>query len=205
MSWRTVYNLAYRYFRVPWDLGPRKELVQLVGAGRLRRGRAIDLGCGTGANAVFLAQHGFDVTGIDFAPAALDKARARAAAAGVAVRFVEEDLTAIRPGLGTFDLLVDYGTLDDLSDARRARYVENVLPLAGPGAQFLLWGFEWPARRLDRWLGFMPLVPGEVEARFGAAFDIERVAASETLRMRRPIPGFAAHLLTRRAPVQAGA
>jgi len=52
--------LAYRFFRMPWEIGPRAELVELVDAGRLRPGRAIDLGCGTGANAVFLAQRGFE-------------------------------------------------------------------------------------------------------------------------------------------------
>ncbi len=60
VSPQTAYNLAYRFFRMPWEIGPRAELVELVDAGRLRPGRAIDLGCGTGANAVFLAQRGFE-------------------------------------------------------------------------------------------------------------------------------------------------
>jgi SAM-dependent methyltransferase len=198
MNPQPLYNVAYRFFRVPWELGPRAELVQLLQQDRLRRGRAIDLGCGTGANAIFLAAHGFDVTGVDFAPAALDKARGRAAAAGVGVRFIEGDLTALPPDLGRFDLLLDYGTLDDLPPRKRASYVENVVPLAAPGAQFLLWGFEWPPRWWERAIGLPPLVPGEVQDRFGGAFDVERVAASERLRMWRIIPGFAAYLMTRR-------
>lgn len=88
---------------MPWEVGPRQELVELVSSGRLRPGRAVDLGCGTGANAVFLAQHGFEVTGIDFAPAALAKATAKAATAGVQVRFLEDDLTRLRRRLGTFE------------------------------------------------------------------------------------------------------
>jgi SAM-dependent methyltransferase len=194
---RTAYNLVYRYFRMPWEIGPRAELVDLVTAGRLRPGRAIDLGCGTGANSVFLAERGFEVTGVDFAPAALAKARAKAEAAGVRVRFVEDDLTGFRHDLGQFDVLVDYGTLDDLSARKRDGYVRSVLPLAGPGARFLLWCFEWRPRRVDRGLRFAPMAPGEVDTRFGAAFDVERIGGSTRGRWRL-LPGTAAYLMVRR-------
>lgn len=197
MNPRPFYNLGYRFFRMPWEIGPRQELVELVTAGRLRPGRAVDLGCGTGANAMFLARHGFDVTGIDFAPAALAKARVAAGRAGVSAEFVEDDLTDLRHDLGVFDLLVDYGTLDDLSAPKRARYVDNVAPLAAPGAQFLLWCFQWPPRRWERWLGVGPMAPGEVHQRFGDLFDIEYLAGTLSPNRVRPIPGYAAYLLTR--------
>jgi hypothetical protein len=104
--------------------------------------------------------------------------------------------------LGTFDLLVDYGSLDDLTLPHRDRYVENVVPLAAPGAQFVLWCFQWPPRRLDRWAGFLPMAPGEVEQRFGSTFAIERIAGTSDLRMRRLIPGTAVYLMTRRDQVR---
>ena len=94
-------------------------------------GRAIDLGCGEGHNAIFLARQGFDVTALDFAPSAIAKAKRKAAAAGVSVDFLVDDLTQLRSVRGQFDLLVDYGTLDDLGYGQRDRYVEQVLPLAG--------------------------------------------------------------------------
>jgi cyclopropane fatty-acyl-phospholipid synthase-like methyltransferase len=147
---------------------------------------------------VFLAQHGFEVTGIDFSRVALAKAARAAAAAGVRMSLIEDDLTALRRVPGPFDLLVDYGTLDDLGPADRDRYVEAVVPLAAAGARFLLWCFQWPPRRLDRWLRFLPIVPDEVQQRFGAAFHIERIASTDVPRMRRPIPGFAAYLMTRK-------
>jgi len=62
---KTFYELTYRYLRAPWDIGPRQELVELVASGRIPPGKAIDLGSGTASNCVFLAQHGFDVTGRD--------------------------------------------------------------------------------------------------------------------------------------------
>jgi cyclopropane fatty-acyl-phospholipid synthase-like methyltransferase len=196
---RAFYNTAYRVARMPWETGPRQELVALVRAGGLRPGRALDLGCGTGANSVFLGQHGFDVTGVDFAPAALAKAARAAEAAGVKIDLVEDDLTALRRVSGPFDVLVDYGTLDDLSASDRDRYVRNVVPLARPGTRFLLWCFQWPPRRLDRWLGFMPMAPGEVARRFGNEFTIEQLGGTERPAMRRFIPGYAAYLMTRHA------
>lgn len=75
---KLAYNLWYRHGTPPWVIGPRRELVQLVTDGTLTPSRAIDLGCGVGDNAIFLAQHGFTVTGIDFAPAAIDRARRKA-------------------------------------------------------------------------------------------------------------------------------
>ena len=63
MKW--FYEVMYRHFTAPWEIGPRQELVELVEKGNLTPCRAIDLGCGTGANAIFLAQQGFDTTGVD--------------------------------------------------------------------------------------------------------------------------------------------
>jgi SAM-dependent methyltransferase len=191
---KQFYNLGYRFFRMPWEIGPRAEIVELVTSGRLRPGRAADLGCGTGANAIFLAQQGFEVTGIDFAPAGLAKARRRAAEAGVTADFVQADLTSLPPGLGPFDLLVDYGTLDDLSDVDRERYVAGVAALAAPGAEFFLWCFEWPPRRCDRWTGMRTMAPGEVQRRFAAHFDMQRLGGTQTPGLRGFIPGTAFYL-----------
>lgn len=79
---KQFYELGYRYFRMPWEVGPRQEVVGLVENGRIAPCRAIDLGCGTGANAVFLAQQGFEVTGVDCAASAIENARRRADSAG---------------------------------------------------------------------------------------------------------------------------
>jgi SAM-dependent methyltransferase len=196
---RFFYDVGYRFFRMPWEVGPRDELVELVESGRLRPGRAIDLGCGTGANAVYLARHGFDVTGVDFAAAGLAKARAAADLAGVPLTLVRADLTGgdLRSRVGEFDLLVDYGTLDDLSADKRDRYLSTVLPLARPGADFLLWCFEWQPRRRDRWLRFPTMRPGEVERRFGDHFAVRRIGGTPVPDPRRLIPGHAAYLMTR--------
>jgi cyclopropane fatty-acyl-phospholipid synthase-like methyltransferase len=193
---KLFYDLGYRYFTMPWEGGPRSELVELVDSGRLKPCRAVDLGCGTGANAVFLAQRGFEVTGVDFASSALARAAKLADASRVKVDWVEDDLTTLSGVRGQFDLLVDYGVLDDLGGRDRDRYVRRVTPLARSGARFLLWCFEWSPRWWERALPIaMAMAPGEVERRFGADFAIERYAGG--LDWSTFPPGFAAYLMTR--------
>ena len=122
----------------PWDaVGVRDDLRELLDSGRVTahsHPRAVDLGCGTGANAVYLAEHGFAVVGVDFSPVALAKARARATEAGVECRFVAADLTADLSGLdGPFDLVLDFGTLDDLAPEGRRAMADNVRRLTTSG------------------------------------------------------------------------
>lgn len=177
MKW--FYNLTYSRFRAPWDLGPRKELVEAVESGRIQPCKAIDLGCGTASNAIFLAQHGFDVTGVDYSPAAIALCRQRGAAAGVAVNWIEDDLTGLQHVTGSFDFLVDWGVYDDLSLAHRRAYLRNVLPLTHAHSRILIYVHQWPLRWWERPLyrafGMQPMQPGEVEADFGPHFAIEKL------------------------------
>jgi SAM-dependent methyltransferase len=184
-----AYDLLYR-FRAPWEQGPRSELVELVESGilspqSLPPGRAIDLGCGSGANAVYLAERGFHVTGVDFSRVALAKARRLAESRHVERRvvLVRGDLTrAAIPGvLGPFDLLIDYGTLDDLRAVKRRAMATTIQRLSRGGSRFLFWCFYGMKSELP-WMSFTGpsrlapgLEPGEEEALFGDAFDIERL------------------------------
>jgi SAM-dependent methyltransferase len=189
---RAAYNLMYR-FGAPWEGADRVELRRLVEDGRCSpaalappggTARAVDLGCGAGGVAIELAEAGFEVVGIDFSRVALRKARVAAARHGLdgdRLRFVEGDLTAgTVPGVaGSFDLLVDYGTLDDLPAAGRQAMARYVATLARPGALFFLFAFAGDPRELPRFSfsgpsrSFPGLVPGEVEVLFGSTFRIE--------------------------------
>jgi SAM-dependent methyltransferase len=182
LSSRPLYDLLYRV-GAPWESAPRAELVELVTSGRLPPCRAIDLGCGSGANALFLGAHGFDVVGVDFSEVALRKARRRVAQGAEHVRFVHADLTA--PSLGEaegrYDLLVDYSTLDDLTGQARLAMVRTLHRISAPKAHLLLWCFYGRPHEMPR-ISFTgpsrltPLVaPGEVEQLFGGDFDIERL------------------------------
>lgn len=187
--------------------GARSELVALVETGRvtperLAPGRAVDLGCGAGANAVFLAQAGFDVVGIDLSPVALGKARRASLAAGVSerVRLVREDLTAqsLLGVEGPFDLLIDYGTLDDLAPTGRRAMASTIIRFARPGSIFLLYAFYAARADLPRFSLTGPsrlvpvLEPGEEVELFGNAFEIERLLEP------RPEHLTAAFVMTRR-------
>ena len=190
---RRAYDLAYRLW-APWDVvGVRPELQRMVEDGALSPANSpnvIDLGCGSGANAVFLATHGFRVTAVDFSPTGLRKAELRAVQAGVAgrCRFIEADLTA--PDLrdlvgGPFDLLIDASTIDDLTGSRRVAVAENVARLARPGAVMLCWCNDATVEQLP-WFSFtrpsrlVPVIePGEEQRLFGEAFDIELLRPSD--------------------------
>lgn len=200
-----VYDLMYRWW-APWDgVGVRDDLRWLLDSGRVDRSqasRAVDLGCGTGANVVHLAEQGLQATGVDFSAVALDKARQRAAAAGVSerCRFVQADLTDPDTDLGgPYDLLVDFGALDDLRPAGRRAMAATVARLSRPGSLFLLWCFharreELPVISFHGPSRMAPaLEPGEETQLFGDLFDIETVHAG---RDGAPTACF---LLTRRA------
>lgn len=185
---KQFYDLLYSRFRAPWDLGPRRELVEVVESGRIQPCKAIDLGCGTASNAIFLAQRGFDVTGTDYSSAAMALCRQRGAQAGVSVHWIEDDLTNLQHVKGTFDFLVDWGVYDDLSLTERRAYLRNVLPLTHPRSRFLIYVHQWPPRWWEGLLGqfgMRPMAPGEVQADFGPHFEIETLA-------ERRFPGFIA-------------
>jgi SAM-dependent methyltransferase len=206
---RQIYDLMYHWW-APWDaVGARAELRELLARGVVdpeRHPRAIDLGCGTGANVVFLAEQGFQAVGVDFSRVALDKARRRAADAGVSsrCRFVEADLTASSGTVadGPFDLLLDFGAIDDLRARGRPAAARLAGALSRRGSRFLFWCFYGDRRDLPRFSFHGPsklapgISPGEEQQLFGDAFDIEPF-------METGVPGAACFLLTRKATVPA--
>src|ERR1700742_1438089 len=87
------WNDRYRDGNLPWDTGrPSSELQRVVSQNVIEPCRALEIGCGTGTNGVWLAQQGFDVTGVDVAPLAVERAGQRAEAAGVQARFLVADV-----------------------------------------------------------------------------------------------------------------
>src|SRR5215471_1883797 len=121
----------------PWDIGrPQPAFVRLANEGRLI-GRLLDAGCGTGENALLAASRGAEVTGIDVAPTAIARARAKASERGLTVRFeVADALDLGRLGL-TADTVIDSGVFHVFGDDDRARYVASLAAVLRPGRRLL--------------------------------------------------------------------
>jgi SAM-dependent methyltransferase len=159
------YHIAYLIGVTPWDRGtippPLIELVE--GPERLPPERAIDLGCGTGTQAIYLARHGWLVTAIDLVARSLRTARQKAQRAGVSVEWVLGDVARLTEVVrGGYSLLFDYGCFHGLADAAREQYTQGASAVAIPGAFLLLGGFA-PGRRGPLPRGVSRI---EIEARF---------------------------------------
>jgi len=173
-SRQLLFKTFYRLGFVPWDGHPlAKSLRDLIeGDGTsppLPAGTALDLGCGTGDTSIYLAKHGWQVTGVDFVAKAVDKARAKAAANKVAATFARADVTRLSSeGVGTnFDLIVDNGCLHGMSPEDRDAYVREVTAVAAPNARLLLVEFI-PGGSF----GVPGIDPAEVERRFAADWSL---------------------------------
>lgn len=119
----------------PWETDrPSSELQRVVAEAAIRPGRALELGCGTGVNAVWLAQQGFDVTALDLSPRAIDHARRRAEEAGVTARFLAADVLAPPAELaGPFDFFFDRGCYHVVRRLDAAAYVKTLERVTRPG------------------------------------------------------------------------
>jgi SAM-dependent methyltransferase len=128
------------YGNPPWDTGisPPELLAFLEDR---PPGRAIDLGCGTGTNVITLAQHGWQVLGVDFAPSAIRRARAKIERAGVRADVSVGDVTRLAGINGPFNFALDLGCFHSLNTADKRRYLARLEALLAPGGHWLLYGW----------------------------------------------------------------
>jgi len=169
-----IFRAMYRLGFTPWDSGvPPPELRELIeGADARTPGKALDLGCGTGTNAIYMTQHGWDVTAIDFVPRAISLAKAKAAAAKVSPRLILGDVTRLdelNVGDG-YSLVFDLGCLHAIPQSRRDDYVAGVNKRTLPGADYLIWGFYAKLNPVTN----ARISREEVEQRFGASWELVR-------------------------------
>ena len=175
-----VYRVMYGVGFTPWDNDEvPQELANLVeGERALPAGHALDIGCGTGTQAVYLARHGWEVIAIDVVGRALRRARGRGAATGVQVSWVHHDVARLSElGLGAQTSLVfDRGCYHGLSEDERESYSRGVDEVSADGATLLLMSFE----RNRKPFGPAGASPDELQRRFGAAWTlVEQSPATE--------------------------
>jgi SAM-dependent methyltransferase len=141
-----LYELLYRIGFLPWDTDtvPGELRALAEGDDALPPGRALDLGCGTGTHAVYLAAHGWQVTAVDNVERALRRARDRAAAQKVTVNWVNADVSQLAQlGLEPrFTLVFDRGCYHGLNERQRKAYADAVTELAPHGATLLIWAMR---------------------------------------------------------------
>lgn len=193
MLWRVSYAIAYRTGRVPWDTGiTPPEVIDLIeGPTPLAPGRALDLGCGTGTNVRYLAQHGWLTVGVEADPRAYDTARERIADIEGADVFLGDVTRLDRvPITGPFDLVLDIGCFHSIPGRHRHAYANGVASRTAEGAHLFVWAF---ARGGWSRVG---VTPHEMRDRFAPWFEpVGRIMGTK--------PTGAAWYLLRRTSAQA--
>jgi cyclopropane fatty-acyl-phospholipid synthase-like methyltransferase len=169
----------YEAGTVPWDHeDPPPEVLAFVPT--LPAGRALDLGCGLGRAAIFMARLGWQVDGVDFIPQAIDEARRRAEQTGVAAQaqFHVGSTTQLDFLSDPYDFALDVGAMHSFSSEELRAYHGELLRLLRPGASYLLFAHlheEKPEQEQRRWLD-----EAELREVLAQGFALERVEYGET-------------------------
>ncbi|HSD21141.1 MAG TPA: class I SAM-dependent methyltransferase [Anaeromyxobacter sp.] len=131
---RRDFEGAYTAGTPPWDIGrPQPEIVKLAEEGEVK-GTVLDVGCGTGENALYLASLGRRVVGVDGSPAAIARAREKAAERGLPVAFHVADALHLRRLHLRVETVIDCGLFHVFSDEERRPYAESLTEVLSPGA-----------------------------------------------------------------------
>ena len=133
------WNDRYASGSMPWDSGvPDRLLTEFVSAGRVAPTRALDVGAGTGTNAIWLAERGFDVLGVDVSPLAVEAARAKTAGRNLRCRFETRDFLAEPIGEAPFDFAFDRGCFHVFDEPeQQATFAARVAAALTPGGTWL--------------------------------------------------------------------
>ena len=162
----------------PWDVGrPQPAFEALVHDGEIRPGKVLDVGCGTGENALMLARHGCQVTGIDLVEEAIKTARAKAAERHIDALFLVGNALDLDQYFseGAFDAVIDSGLFHALSDEERPVYARQVRWALRPGGSYFMLCFsdkepgDYGPRRISR---------HEIEQTFNGLFRIDYIKDS---------------------------
>lgn len=166
-TFNATYDWAKNWQELPWSHDePSLFLAEICRA--RRPGRALDMGCGSGTDSVYLAGQGWDVTALDFVPKALEYTEERARAAGVTVKPVVADITEWAAPCA-YDLVLDHGLLHNMDPQRHAAYRERVMKAISDDGDFLL-------------LHWHPRYPGQANGKMGP----RRVAREDILDFFAP-------------------
>lgn len=201
------WNAHYASGEAPWDSGaPEPQLVELLSQRPIAIGAALDIGCGTGTNALWLAAQGFDVHAIDIAPLAIQRAQSKRAAARLArgnVVFEVRDFVH-GPELpqGNFQLVFDGGCLHVFDESRdREKFAARVAKLLAPGGVWL--SLSGSTEGTARQFGPPRRSARDLVGAIEPALEIINLSAFEFTGLRNDITPKAWHCLSRRRDISA--
>jgi len=133
------WNDSYASGPLPWDTGqPEPLLVEFINSGMVTPCRTLEIGAGTGTNAIWLAERGFDVLGVDVSPLAVEKAVAKMERGDLNCRFATLDFLAAPPPGGPFQFVFDRGCFHVFDEPdERQQFTLQVAAALEPGGLWL--------------------------------------------------------------------
>jgi SAM-dependent methyltransferase len=169
-----TFEAAYQNGVPPWDIGrPQPPIVRLAEEGVIA-GDAIDIGCGTGENALYLASRGIIVVGVDAAPTAIARAGEKARQRSSAATFLVADALALETLERTFDVGIDCGLFHTFSDADRVRFERSIQRILRPGATYVLLCFS---ENQPGDFGPRRVTQAEIRATFATGWTVDSIVA----------------------------
>lgn len=180
----TVWFFEEAYHTTPpWDIGKaQREFVHLEESGTII-GDVLDVGCGTGENALFLAGCGHEVWGVDSASKAIEIARRKAKERGSTATFLVKDTLNLHEIGRTFDTIIDSGLFHTLSDPDRSCFVWNLSEVLKPGGTYFMLAFS---EREPGGYGPRRITKNEIEAAFSDGWKINEIRAAVFESRTRP-------------------
>ncbi|MFQ5918569.1 MAG: class I SAM-dependent methyltransferase [Thermoplasmata archaeon] len=157
----------------PWDIGrAQPEFVRLEQAGRIGT-TVLDIGCGTGENALYLAQRGHEAWGVDASPRAIKKAEAKSASREIPVTFLVGDAFNLGRLGRTFETAIDSGLFHTFSDQERVRFLDSLARVLPRGGSYFMLAFceQEPAD----WGGPRRVTQEEIRATFREGWTVESI------------------------------
>jgi SAM-dependent methyltransferase len=149
---RHAWNESYASGQLPWDTGqPEPLLVEFVTSGRITPSLTLEIGAGTGTNAIWMAERGFDVLGVDLSPLAAEKAEAKRGERALSCRFAACDFLAAAPPGGPFQFVFDRGCFHVFDEPEeREQFAARVAAALAPGGFWLslIGSTEGPPREM---------------------------------------------------------
>jgi len=176
------FDLWYRFGKPPWVIDKAQPaLVEAAKKGEVKGPTVLDIGCGDGSNAIYLASRGFIVTGVDVSAKAISIAKQKAREAKVDVTFITLDALNIKSLGKKFDTIIDFGLFHNLKGDRE-RYVNALSDVCVSKGQLLMLCFSDQAGKYSVYPHFYPkpMSQDEIRASFSKGWKIKWIRLGRT-------------------------